>query len=147
MNRIVKSPSLLRVARVSAGMAQWELARLIGRSCSFVSRLENGEPVPLTRELAAKIGNLLSLPGAMVLIAAHQAKPSGRLGKTPLHTAIRAAGITQRSVARKVGIEQWVMSEIVVGRAAPTPELAAEIAEAIGTPVEKLFPDLGKGTA
>ena len=128
-------------------MAQWELARLIGRSCSFVSRLENGVPVPLAQELADKIGNILSLPGAMVLIAARQARPSGRLVKTPLHAAIRAAGITQRSVARKVGIEQWVMSEIVVGRAAPTPELAAKIAEAIGTPVEKLFSDLGQGAA
>lgn len=147
MNRIFKSPSLLRIARVTAGMAQWELARLIGRSCAFISRLENGDPVPLTQELAYKIGNILSLPGAVVLTTARRSTPSGRPVETVLRTAIRASGNTQRSVARKVGIEQWVMSEIVVGRAAPTPELAAKIAEAIGTPVEELFPDLGKGAA
>ena len=128
-------------------MAQWELARLIGRSCAFISRLENGEPVPLTQELADKIGNLLSLPSAMVLIAARRSTPSGRPFETTLRAAIRTAGTTQRSVARKVGIAQWVMSEIVVGRAAPTPELAAKIADALGTPAQELFPDLGQGAA
>ena len=109
--------------------------------------MENGVPVPLTPDLVEKIAQTLNLHVALVVAAARPTSLIERLGKTPLRAAIRAAGTTQRSVARKVGVEQWVMSEIVVGRAVPTPELAAKIAEAIGTPVEKLFPDLGKGAA
>lgn len=57
-----KSPSPLKVARVSAGLRQRDLAEAIGRSTPYVCRIETGGPAVLTPEIAEQIAAAVRTP-------------------------------------------------------------------------------------
>jgi len=49
---------------------------------------------------------------------------------------------TQQALGEKIGISELDVSKIECGRTSPTYGLACRIAEALGEPREKLFPEL-----
>jgi transcriptional regulator with XRE-family HTH domain len=61
-----KNISPIRIARVSSGLRQTDLAAEINRSQMFVSRLECGGYAVLTPEIADRIAEVLGVPGAVL---------------------------------------------------------------------------------
>lgn len=59
-------PSPLRIARVSAGVRQADLAKSIARSTMFVSRLERGGSATLTPEIASRIAESVNVPAVLL---------------------------------------------------------------------------------
>ena len=138
MKKTFKPFPLLRVARVSAGFMQEDLAKRIGRSPAFVSRIETGGPALITKEVASKIAKALNLPPSLVLSATRRYGPNDQ---SALCAAIRAAGLNQRNPASQLTIGEPELSAVVRGRRVPNQELAEKIAWIVGVPVEQLFPD------
>jgi len=64
-NRI---PSPLRLARVSAGLLQRDLAAAIGRPICYVSRLENGGYARLTPKIAEELAATLEVPAVLIFM-------------------------------------------------------------------------------
>jgi len=64
-NRI---PSPLRLARVSAGLRQRDLADAIGRPICYVSRLENGGYALLTPRIAEELAAALDVPAVLIFM-------------------------------------------------------------------------------
>jgi DNA-binding XRE family transcriptional regulator len=63
--------------------------------------------------------------------------------KRELMKRIRAGkGYTQLSLAEKIGCKERDITLIETGRSSPTFGLACRIAETLGEPREKLFPEL-----
>ena len=60
------NPSPLRIARVSAGVRQADLAASIARSTMFISRLERGGCAVLTPEIAARIAETVNVPAVLL---------------------------------------------------------------------------------
>jgi nitrogen PTS system EIIA component len=77
--------STLRLLRIDAGMSLRELARRIGVSSAYLSRVENGhDPVPTVDRIAA-IADTLGLPRSVLVELARQVGPavSGYLQRVP----------------------------------------------------------------
>ena len=58
---------------------------------------------------------------------------------TKLKLAIIGAGYSQRSIARKSGIHETILSQIANGRLNPTQREKSNIAAAINKPITELF--------
>lgn len=68
--------STLKLLRVDAGMSLRTLARQVGVSSAYLSRVENGhDPAPTPERLAA-IADALKLPPQMLVELAHQTAPA-----------------------------------------------------------------------
>ena len=59
-------PSPLRVARVSAGLRQCDLAERVNRSPAYICRLENHGPAVLTPEIAKRISEAVGSPAVFL---------------------------------------------------------------------------------
>ena len=56
-----------------------------------------------------------------------------------LRVAIAATGGTQKTVARRAGINYWRLSRIVQNDVTPTPQERKRLARILGKPVQELF--------
>ena len=66
-------------------------------------------------------------------------RPAGPV-ETPLRRVMREQGRTQKWLAARVGTDQGQISDYCRGVHLPQPSMRAAIAEAVGEPVERLFP-------
>ena len=89
--------STLRILRVDSGVSVRELARRIGVSSTYLSRVENGYDAPPTPDRLIAVADALGLPRAALLELARQAGPAvdGYLQRVP------AAGALFLDVARR----------------------------------------------
>ncbi|MFP2964110.1 helix-turn-helix domain-containing protein, partial [Myxococcus sp. 1LA] len=65
----------LRLLRTDAGMSLRDLARRIGVSSAYLSRVENGVDAPPTPERLAAIARELRVPPALLMDVAHRMSP------------------------------------------------------------------------
>jgi transcriptional regulator with XRE-family HTH domain len=129
----------LRVARVAAGLRQIDLARRIGRSTSFVCRLETGGTALLSPGIVETIAEAVKVPAAVLFGAGGERKPT--TPPTPLKALLSAEKRTQRYVARALKISEEHMSAIARGVLVPDADLAEKIARVCMRPVAELFPE------
>ena len=130
----------LRISRIAAGLRQRDLAHLIGRSTSFVCRLETGGPASLTPEIAKTIAQAVNAPAAVLF--AKGAAPRPLDSPTPLEMLLSVEGRSQRkALAQELEITQGHLAAIARGVCEPDAELAEKIACIIGMPFAELFPD------
>lgn len=61
---------------------------------------------------------------------------------TPMQYARFTARLTQLDLAEKTGLNEGIIVKIETNRRQPLPSEAKRIADALGLPVEALFPDL-----
>ena len=61
--------------------------------------------------------------------------------RVELKNSRQGKGYTQLSLAEKIGCKERAITLIETGRLSPTYGLACRIAEALGEPREKLFPE------
>ena len=89
--------STLRLLRVDAGLSVRELARRIGVSSAYLSRVENGHDRAPTPDRLIALADVLGLPRAALVELAHQAGPAveGYLQRVP------AAGALFLEIARR----------------------------------------------
>jgi nitrogen PTS system EIIA component len=87
----------LRLLRVDAGLSLRDLARRIGVSSAYLSRVENGVDAPPTQERLAAIARELDVPPALLMDVANRVSPyvAGYLEDVP------AAGTLMLDIARR----------------------------------------------
>ncbi|HBO69164.1 MAG TPA: hypothetical protein DD658_03075 [Deltaproteobacteria bacterium] len=66
MKNNFKTSSPLRVARVSAGLRQRDLAEQVNRSSAYICRLENHGPAVLTPQIAKRISEAVRTPAVFL---------------------------------------------------------------------------------
>ena len=138
MRITLSPPTILRTARAAAGLRQIDLARAIGRTCSFVNRLEARVPVVLTPELRNQIAEVLQTPEAVLFAGMprrNQSVPRPRLA-----TRLKAVGLTQKILMRELGLTEHAVREIYRDEKNASPEVKARIAELSGRTISELFP-------
>lgn len=60
--------------------------------------------------------------------------------RTPLREALERAGISQAALARAIGCDRRTAARWVTGEYVPVPERAEQIAKAVGSTVQELWP-------
>ncbi|MBJ6760523.1 PTS sugar transporter subunit IIA [Myxococcaceae bacterium JPH2] len=87
----------LRLLRVDAGLSLRDLARRIGVSSAYLSRVENGLDAPPTQERLSAIARELDVPAALLMDVANKVSPyvTGYLEEVP------AAGTLLLDIARR----------------------------------------------
>lgn len=110
----VRLGATLRLLRVGSQLSLRELARRIGVSTAYLSRVENGHDAAPTPERLAAIAKELDVPAALLVDMAHRVSPylAHYLEQEP------AAGVLFMEVARRqMGVEsllrmrQWLEAE------------------------------------
>ena len=124
----------LRLLRVDAGVSLRDMARRIGVSSAYLSRVENGLDAPPTPERLAAIAHELDVPPALLMDVANRVSPfvAGYLEEVPgagaLFLEIARRRLTGAQLAR---VRHFLDAEFPVRGArteAPVPPLASLLA-------------------
>ncbi|MBX3263322.1 MAG: helix-turn-helix transcriptional regulator [Labilithrix sp.] len=122
----------LRLLRVDAGLGLRELARRIGVSSAYLSRVEHGLDAPPTNERLGAIARELGIPATLLVDVTHRVNPfvASYLDEVPaartLFLEIARRGLTAGELAR---VQAFIDAELPGARRPVREERAAGLAE------------------
>lgn len=132
MSHAIHVGATLRLLRVDAGLGLRELARRIGVSSAYLSRVEHGLDAPPTTDRLGAIARELGIPPTLLVDVAHRVSPfvASYLEEEPaartLFLEIARRGLTAGELAR---VQAFIEAELP-GRSVPArEERAAGLAE------------------